>query len=123
MPIEIGCGIPQQVNVYCGAVTVANKVYSGSNNVLPATETNLVNETLSNNFILTDLFLVGEVDGVYRLYKNAILVLEARSSSSERVIHHSFNGFSYSAGDVLRVTVEHYETGSKEFKAFVLGNE
>jgi len=127
MPLEI---TSQTINVNCycgtgvGGAVPANKVYSGSVTAISATETDIINTTLSADFTLTDIFFVGECDGVYRLYRNSLLVAELRSSASERVIHHAFSsGYSYSAGDTLRVTVEHYEPGSKEFKAFAVGSE
>ena len=72
---------------------------------------------------LSDIFCTGDADGEFKVYANSSGILEGRTSSADRVFHHAWSrAYTLNAGDMLRITVTHHETGTENFSGYIFGS-
>ena len=100
----------------------SNTSITNSSNVTPGVETSILSHVFTDDFVLTDIFAVGDADGVYKVYVNGTQIAEGRTSSSQRMFTYSFSkGYELSSGDTIIITVTQYESKVENFRAFIFG--
>jgi hypothetical protein len=97
----------------------STKNIPGIATVPPSTETPIIDYLIPSTFDISDIFCIGDADGEFKIYKNGGVIAEGRTSSSNRVFHHPFSRpYRFLSGDILKITVKHYESGVEDFKAY-----
>lgn len=116
--------MPLEVNYYGigDSAVFSTKNIPGNVIVAPATETSIINYLMPSIFYISDIFCTGNADGEFKIYKNGTAIAEGRTSSSQRVFHHSFSRpYLFASGEILKITVTHHESGVEEFRAYAFG--
>ena len=126
MPLTVTSG--STVNVYCsGSDTIDNystRVIDGTASVSPSTETTVILYSIPSDITLyiSDIFCTGDADGEFKIYKDSSVITEGRTSSSQRTFTHSWSRpYRFQAGEILKVTVTHYESSVVDFVSYVFG--
>lgn len=116
--------MPLEVNYYGigDSAVFSTKNIPGNVLVAPATETSIINYLMPSIFYISDIFCTGDADGEFKVYKNGSIIAEGRTSSSQRIFHHSFSRpYRFLSGETLGITVTHHEAGVESFRAYAFG--
>jgi len=102
------------------------RLYPGSSGqITGGEEWTVVGLTVATDkkFYLVGWAASGTADGIFKLCKGDVVLMEKRNSAAKRNVSERFPPVEFDGGEVISIKVKHEETGVQEFYGTLMGYE